>query len=251
VALASGGTSTLTATAFTKNNVSLGSNVLWASSNDAVASVSAGVVTARLVGTATITATSGSVSSAGVTVTVTPGAAAQLALRTQPDGAASAAPLATQPVVEVRDAAGNVVTTSTLPVTVALASGGGTMGGTSVANAVNGVATFTGLALTGIIGPRTFTFTAPGVTAVNSLAFTLVAGAPSVLAIRTQPVAGTAFAAFTTPAVLELRDASGNVANSTATVTAAIATGGGTLGGATSVAAVAGVATFATLDRAP
>ena len=56
--LVSGTTTTLSATAFTKDNRSLGTtSVAWASSNEAVASVSAGTVTANLVGTAVITAT--------------------------------------------------------------------------------------------------------------------------------------------------------------------------------------------------
>jgi hypothetical protein len=124
LALVSGATSTLSATAFTKSNQSLGaSGITWASSNDAVASVSGGVVTAKLVGNATITASSGSVSSVGVTVTVAAGAASQLGIRTQPADAASAATMTTQPVIEVRDAAGNLIVTSTASVTVAIAGG--------------------------------------------------------------------------------------------------------------------------------
>jgi hypothetical protein len=249
VALASGATSTLSATAFTKSNQPLGaSGITWASSNDAIASVSGGVVTAKLIGIATITASSGSVSSAGVTVTVSPGAASQLGVKTQPAGAASAATMTTQPVVEVHDAAGNVVVTSTTSVTVAIASGGGTLGGTATVAAVAGVATFGDLGVTGLVGARTMSFTATGLTSATSAAFTLAAGAPTQLAVRTQPVASSAYAAFTTAPVVEIQDAQGNLTTSTATVTAAIASGGGTLGGTATVAAVAGTATFATLS---
>ena len=130
--LVSGTTTTLNATAFTKDNRSLGTaSVAWASSNEAVASVSAGTVTAKLVGTAVITATSGSVSSAGVSVTVTAGAAAQLALRTQPAGATSGAALATQPAVEVRDAAGTVIATATATITAVGTPTAGACVGTS------------------------------------------------------------------------------------------------------------------------
>jgi hypothetical protein len=52
---------------------------------------------------------------------------------------------------------------------------------------------------------------------------------------------------FSTPAVVELRDGAGNVANSTASVAATIASGGGLLGGSASVAAIVGVATFSSL----
>ena len=229
-------------------NASLGSSgIAWASSNDAVASVSGGVVTAKLVGSATITASSGSVSSSGVTVTVTAGAPSQLAIKTQPDGAASGVALTAQPIVEIRDAAGNVVNASLLVVTAAMATGGGTISGPTATAAIGGVATFSGLTITGLIGARTLTFTATGVTAATSAAFTLVGGVATQLAIRTQPVAGTAYAVFSTPAVVELRDGAGNPASSTASITAVIATGGGTLGGTATVAAVAGVATFSSL----
>ena len=245
--LTSGGTATLAATAFTKSNQSLGSaNVAWSSSNDQVTSVVGGVVTAKLVGTATITAAAGSVTSVGVTVTVTPGAAAQLGLRAQPGGAAAGVPFTAQPVIEVRDAAGNLVSTPSVVVTAGLASGGG-LAGTTTATAVSGVATFNDLTITGLVGPRTLTFTATGLTAATSSSFTLAPGPPSTLAIRTQPVAGTAYAPFTVPAAVELRDLAGNVANSTASVTATITSGGGTLGGTATVAAVAGVATFTDL----
>jgi hypothetical protein len=248
LALVSGATSTLSATAFTKSNQSLGaSGITWASSNDAVASVSGGVVTAKLVGNATITASSGSVSSVGVTVTVAAGAASQLGIRTQPADAASAATMTTQPVIEVRDAAGNLIVTSTASVTVAIA-GGGTLAGSTTVAAVAGVATFAGLGVTGLIGARTLSFTSAGLAGTTSAAFTLVAGTPTQLAVRTQPVASSAYANFTTAPVVEIQDAQGNLTTSTATVTAAIASGGGALGGTASVGAVAGVATFAPLS---
>jgi hypothetical protein len=245
--LVSGSTATLTATAFASDGRSLGaSGITWASSGDGVASVASGLVTAKLVGSATITATAGS-ATASVVVSVTPGAAVTLALRAQPAGGASGAAFTTQPVVEIRDAAGNVVTSSTLAVSVTIASGGGTLTGTTTATAAAGVATFANLAISGLVGPRTLTFSAPGVQAATSSAFELAPGAPTALSIRTQPVAGTAYAAFTTPAVVDIRDAAGNVTSSTAAVTAAIASGGGALGGTATVNAVNGVATFTDL----
>lgn len=248
ISLASGATTTLSATAYTKDGRSLGaSGVSWASSNESVATVVGGLVTARLLGTAIITATSGSISSSGLTLTVTAGAASQLGIRTQPSGAASGAVLTTQPVVEIRDAAGNLVTASAAAVTVALGSGGGALTGTATSSAIGGVATFSGLTIAGTIGARTLAFSATGLTSATSASFVLAAGVATQLAIAVQPVAASAYATFTTPAAVEIRDASGNVTTSTAAVTAAIAFGGGTLGGATSVNAVAGVAIFSSL----
>ena len=248
IALVSGATATLTAVAYTRDNRSLGSSgITWSSSNAGVASVADGVVTAKLVGSATITATSSGVSSTALPVSVSPGTATQLAIRTQPAGASSDSPLRTQPVLEVRDAAGNVVTTAGQAVSASLASGGGTLSGVSSAIAVNGVATFNNLAVTGVVGPRTLVFTSPGLTSTTSASFNLTPGTPTALVMRTQPVAGTAYARFPTPAVVELRDGAGNLTSSNATVTATIASGGGALGGDASVAAAGGVATFTTL----
>ena len=55
----------------------------------------------------------------------------------------------TQPVVEVQDAGGNVVISYTSAVTVEIAANpsAGTLAGTASVNAVNGVATFSGLSI--------------------------------------------------------------------------------------------------------
>ena len=108
-------------------------------------------------------------------MTVTPGAASQLGLRTQPGGAALGSPLAPQPIVEIRDAAGNLITSSSASVTVAIATGGGSLGGTTTVTAVAGVATFTGLTVFGDAGPRTLAFASPGLGSIVSAPFTMTA----------------------------------------------------------------------------
>lgn len=246
-ALVSGATTTLVAAAFTKDNRPLPAvTVSWASSNDATATVSSGIVTARLAGTATITASAGGVTSAAITVTVVPGAPSQIGVRTQPSGAASGSAMTAQPTVEVRDAAGNLTPTAAT-VTVAIGAGGGLLSGTTSAATINGSASFTGLSITGTIGPRTLVFSAPGLASGTSASFLLAAGAATKLVIRTQPVGGTAYAPLVTPVVVEIQDASGNLTTSTAAVTAAIASGGGATGAGSTVTAVAGVATFSAL----
>ena len=84
-----------------------------------------------------------------------------LEIRIQPNGARIGSPLGVQPIVEVRDSYGRVVKDA-VPVTVALASGDGHLLGTVVVNAVDGVARFTDLRLTGGYGAKTLTFTSPG-----------------------------------------------------------------------------------------
>src|SRR5213076_3129804 len=75
-------------------------------------------------------------------------AASQLVFTTQPSGATAGSVFGTQPVVTVEDQFGNTVTTgadSTINVTAAIQSGGGSLQGTTTKAAVAGVATFTNL----------------------------------------------------------------------------------------------------------
>jgi hypothetical protein len=119
-----------------------------------------------------------------VALTVTPGSAAQLTLRTQPSGAISTIALATQPVLEIRDNAGNLVTSSTLSITASVSAGSATLSGTSTIAAVGGVATYADLTLTGS-GTVTLTFTAAGVTATSAAALVVAPGPSIVLATQT------------------------------------------------------------------
>lgn len=247
--LTSGNTLTLTASALTRAGRPVtGVSVSWSSSNTQVATVDNGLITGVLVGTTQVTASVGGVTSAPLAVTVVPGAASRLALRTQPAGAAVAAPLGTQPVVELRDAAGNVVTSGSAAVTAALASGGGAMAGTATVSTTNGVAAFTDLSITGTVGARTLSFAAPGLNPVTSSPFNLAPGAPASLVITRQPVGGAVSAPLLTQPVVELRDVSGNLAtNASTTVSAGLSGFTGTIGGTVSVAAAAGVVTFTNL----
>ncbi len=187
------------------------------------------------------------------TISVTAGAATQLAITTQPsDSVQSGTTFPRQPVVQLRDASGNPVAQAGVTVTVAIASGAGTLGGTTTATTnASGVATFTDLVITGVVGDRTLSFSATGLTGATSNTVSVTAGGASQLVITTQPSdsvqSGTT---FPRQPVVQLRDASGNpVAQAGVTVTAAIATGGGTLGGTTTATTNAsGVATFTNLS---
>jgi hypothetical protein len=203
-------------------------------------------------GAHTITFSSGALTTAtsnSLTVTQT---AASLSVQTQPSGAVSGTALTTQPVVQILDNAGLVVTTgtgATLNVTATVASGSGTLGGTATVAAVNGVATFTNLAITGAgIGAHTLQFatTTPALN-TTSASFTVSAGAPTQLVLTTVPSGAVSGVAMTGQPVIELRDANGNRTSSTAAVTVSIGSGSGTLGGTLIVNAVNGVATFTDL----
>jgi hypothetical protein len=95
-------------------------------------------------------------------------ARAQLALLTQPAPVAqSGVPLEQQPRVRVTDLAGNPLSEPGVTVVAALASGGGTLRGTTtVLTDAGGIARFTDLALEGSDGPHTLIFAAVGLTSV-------------------------------------------------------------------------------------
>jgi hypothetical protein len=176
------------------------------------------------------------------------GTASKAMITTHPSGAVNGVALTTQPVIRVTDASGNTVTTSTVSVVASIASGSGTLNGTTTVAAVNGVATFTDLVLSGTPGNFTLSFTPTSLTAVTSSSFALSVGAASKVMITTQPAGAFNGIAFSTQPIVKITDAGGNtITSSTANVVATIASGSGTLTGTTTVAAVNGVATFTNL----
>jgi hypothetical protein len=181
-------------------------------------------------------------------VNVTAPAATRLLLATQPAATAvNGAALSTQPSVQVADASGGAVDQAGTTITAVIASG---PGGASLSNATavtNGAgrATFSGLAITGLVGTYTLRFQAGSLTPVTSASIALGAGAPQSISITTQPptnaVSGDQLAGNT---VVLVRDGSGNNASG-ASVTASVASGNGQLQGTvTRTTASNGQATF-------
>ena len=174
--------------------------------------------------------------------------ASKAMITTEPSGAVNGVALTTQPVIRVTDASGNTVTTSKVSVVASIASGSGTLNGTTTVAAVGGVASFTNLALSGTPGNFTLRFTPTSLTAATSSSFPLSVGAASKAMITTQPAGAFNGIEFSTQPVVKITDAGGNtITSSTANVFASIASGSGTLGGTTAVNAVAGVANFTNL----
>lgn len=106
------------------------------------------------------------------------GPPAKLAFTTQPAGAVAASPFLDQPVVAVLDGNGNIVTSSSDPVTVAITPNTGTSGaalsGTATVEAVNGVATFKGLGIDLAGSGYTLTATSGDLFATTSTAFSVL-----------------------------------------------------------------------------
>jgi hypothetical protein len=123
------------------------------------------------------------------------GPATKALMTTQPAGAVSGAAFTTQPVVRVTDVDGNTNTSFTGNVVASIATGTGTLGGTTTVAAVSGVATFTDLGILGL-GNFTLRFTPASLTAVDSSSFALGAApvivppapTPTVVAVAPTPV---------------------------------------------------------------
>lgn len=115
-------------------------------------------------GSQTVRAGATGAGSVDFTATGTPGSPSVLAIRTQPSDAATLdQPFSRQPVIQLRDAAGNDVKQAGVSVTAAIASGPGQLAGTrSRSTDADGRATFTDLAITGTAGEHTLIFAAPG-----------------------------------------------------------------------------------------
>jgi hypothetical protein len=175
-----------------------------------------------------------------------PGAPAQLTIQTQPGGATSGAPFTTQPVLQVRDAQSNLVS-QVVTVTASVTGGGASLVGSASVQTVGGIATYSGLGLSGTVGSYSLTFAASGVPNVTSATFALAAGAATQLTMATQPSATVASGSTLaqSPAV-RLRDGAGNVVNTAGVnVTVGIAPSGASLTGSTVAATNAsGIATF-------
>lgn len=178
-----------------------------------------------------------------------PGPATRLAIRTQPAGATVGSALQSQPVVELQTATGAVATTTSAVVSARLSSGTGSLTGATTATTVNGVATFSGLGITGAVGPKVLEFSAPGLGVVLANAVTLATGPAKALAITT-PASATVMVTvpLATQPVLQAVDEAGNPAPFAGTVTAAVDSGTGAIAsGATANTDASGRATFVNL----
>jgi len=174
-------------------------------------------------------------------VAVGPGPASALAITTAPPSTTtSGAVLSPAPVARVVDAFGNPVDPNPeVPVTVAIASGtGGSLGGQTSVTTVNGVAQFSGLILNGPSGSYSLRFSGAGLTPAVSSTIAIGGVTPTALFVVTEPSpTAPSGVAFAQQPVVEIRDNLGNPAPTSGTlVTAAIASGGGTLLGATALA---------------
>jgi hypothetical protein len=127
----------------------------------------------------TLRAASGGLASAtSLAFNISSGTPAKLAFKVQPSTAAAGATIVPAVTVEIQDATGNLATTATDTVTIAIQNnpGGGTLSGTLSKPAVGGIATLNDLSINYIGIGYTLSATSGSLTAATSNPFNIFAG---------------------------------------------------------------------------
>jgi hypothetical protein len=139
----------------------------------------AGTYTASVPVTSTATGVTNSPQSVNVTLTIAAGAAARLIIVNQP--AANTGTITPAVTVAIQDALGNVVTSSTASVTIALGTNtaGAVLGGTTTVSAVAGIATFSNLTVSKPGTGFTLVASSVGLTSATSTAFSVTSAVAS------------------------------------------------------------------------
>jgi RHS repeat-associated protein len=181
---------------------------------------------------------------------ITAGPPSQLAFTNLPSAVASGQ--ASSVTVVVEDRFGNVVTSATNLVTLALGAnpGGATLSGASTVSASNGLSLFSGISINKTGAGYSFTASSPGLTSTSSPSFVVNPGTPSQLVFLTQPSTVSSNGTLNQVQVA-IEDASGSVvvtSNDTVHIALYQNPSGGTLSGALAVPVVNGIATFSGLS---
>lgn len=185
-----------------------------------------------------------------------PAAAAKLAFSVQPSDVAAGASITPAIKVQVQDANGALVTSSTQQISLSIGTNpsDATLGGTLTVAAVNGEATFSNVSLTKAGSGFTLVASAPSttLTSATSTAFTVRAGAATKLGFVQQPTYFPAGTTITPAVTVAVQDASGNTVTSQPATGVSLALSGctATLTGTTSAQTSGGVATFGNLSIA-
>lgn len=205
----------------------------------------------------TLTATAATLASATSTAfDIAAGAPNRLVFAVQPASSVAGDALSPAVQVEIQDAAGNRVTTARDAVTVAIGTnppGTGALTGTKVVNAIDGIASFTGLWINKTGTGYTLAATSGSLNNATSSGFDVSPAAPAKLAFAVQPPSTASGNTALAPAfTVQIRDQFDNATTATNNVTVSLSDNpwksafatGGSLAGTLTVAAVSGTATF-------
>jgi hypothetical protein len=179
--------------------------------------------------------------------------ATKLAFVSQPSAVQTGLPITPAVQVAIQNDAGGTAAGRTDAVTLQLQNnpGNATLGGTVTRNAVGGVATFDDITLDQASDGYTLTATANGLTSATSNPFNVSTTPVAQLVFAVQPVTTKAGEVISPAVRVEIRDQNGAVLTGRTDQVAMQLKdnpGAATLGGTTTVTAVAGVATFSDLS---
>jgi len=186
-------------------------------------------------------------------VTVSPAAATQLTIRTQPPGSATAGVIfAPQPQIRIEDVFGNLHTSDNSTIVSAARSlGSGSLQGSAVAMASGGVASFTNLSYA-LAETMNLRFTSGSLVSATSSNVAISPAAATKLTIVAQPSStATAGIVFAQQPTLRIEDSYGNLrsGDNTTVITATRSAGVGVLQGTTNRTAVGGLVAFSDLSH--
>ena len=205
----------------------------------------------NIAGACKLKATDGSLTAAvSQPITIIPAAAAKLVLSTIKATNTAGVAIPSFKVM-VEDKFGNVVTSDSSTVKLAIANGpaGAKINGMLTQKAVKGIATFSGLSLN-TAGIYKFNVTDGLLAAAMSQPITITPAAPAKLGIASQPTKAAVNGKLNPPFVIDVLDAFGNIVTvdaSTVKLTIVSKPSGGAISGTPSAKAAKGVATFSGL----
>src|SRR6267142_311740 len=204
-----------------------------------------------------VATTTGLTGATSAPVNITPRPATHLVFTVQPSNTIAGSTISPAVQVAAQDDAGVTVTSFAGSITIALGTNpaGGTLSGTKIVTAVNGVATFSTLSIDQAGKGHTLVASTTGLTGATSAPFNITPRPATHLVFTVQPsntIAGSTISPAVQVAAQD--DAGVTVTSFGGSITIALGTNpaGGTLSGTKIVTAVNGVATFSTLsiDRA-
>ena len=196
-------------------------------------------------GNYTLTASDGALTSAtSSSFTVSPAAASQVVYGQQPSNVTAGVADSPSIVVDVEDQFGNIVTSDSSGVTLAVASGPGSLSGTLTVAASTGIATFSNVKLD-TAGSYTLTASDGSLASATSSSFAVGAASASKVVYGVQPSNVTAGVADSPSITVEVEDPFGNIVTTdSSNVMLSVASGPGSLSGTLTMAASSGIATF-------
>jgi hypothetical protein len=150
--------------------------------------------------------------------------------------------------VAIQDASGNTVTSATAQVTLAIGAnpGSGTLSGTTMVSAVNGVAVFSNLSIDKTGDGYTLTAASAGLTGATSPPFDILTGSANHLVFLTGPTDRVVGEKFSPALEVQVQDLGGNPVLTLAQITLTSSVTG-TLSGTATATPILGTATFSNL----